>query len=258
MQYEYNLQPRDLSVGNVDTVNVVRGKNYRHSFRSGRAKHGFIFLVRGAMTDVFSDSSIGQIPLKGGDLLFVPKGSEYVGIYTEDDTEVRIVQFDVLSGSLPQYLAKPVKIDLPYAKESINAFFSSHESTQTRHPFYYMSCLYQLLWQIDVLCSNIPHKYNRLKNALYEMSERYFENRSVAYYAKLCNMSEVNFRRLFKEYTGSAPIEYRNDLRLSSAKAKLQSGEYNVSEAAESCGFPNLSFFIRLYKKKFGYTPKKE
>jgi len=68
----------------------------------------------------------------------------------------------------------------------------------------------------------------------------------------------VNFRRLFRGYTGSSPIEYRNDLRLSSARAKLQSGEYNVTEAAESCGFSNLSFFIRLYKKKFGYTPKQE
>ena len=45
---------------------------------------------------------------------------------------------------------------------------------------------------------------------------------------------------------------------LNSARSKLQSGEYNVSEAASLCGFTNLSFFIRLYKKKFGHTPKQE
>ena len=71
-------------------------------------------------------------------------------------------------------------------------------------------------------------------------------------------MSEVNFRRLFKEYTGKSPVEYRNDIRLKNAKIKLQSGEYNVSEAAYESGFSNLSFFIRLYKKKYGHTPKKE
>lgn len=258
MRYEANLQQLDFTVGNIDTVNVVRDKNYRHSYRNGRSKHGFICLVRGTMTDIFTDSSIGEISLKSGDLLFIPKGSEYVGVYTEDNTEIRIVQFDIVAGSLPAYLSKPVKIPLPYAKESMNAFFSPHENRATRHPFYYLSCLYQLLWQIDILFSDIPHKYNRLKDALHEISERYFENQNVAYYAGLCDMSEVNFRRLFKEYTGSAPIEYRNDLRLNSARAKLQSGEYNVSEAAESCGFTNLSFFIRLYKKKYGYTPKKE
>jgi len=71
-------------------------------------------------------------------------------------------------------------------------------------------------------------------------------------------MSEVNFRRLFREYTGMSPIDYRNDLRLKNARAMLASGEYNVTEAAEASGFSNLPFFIRLYKKKFGHTPKKE
>ena len=70
-------------------------------------------------------------------------------------------------------------------------------------------------------------------------------------------MSEVNFRRMFKEYTGRSPIEYRNDIRLSRARAMLLSREFNVAETAEICGFSNLSFFIRLYKKRFGHTPKK-
>ena len=55
-----------------------------------------------------------------------------------------------------------------------------------------------------------------------------------------------------------SPIAYRNDVRLNHARLNLQSGEYNVSEAAEASGFSNLSFFIRLYKAKYGYTPKKE
>ena len=71
-------------------------------------------------------------------------------------------------------------------------------------------------------------------------------------------MSEVNFRRLFREYVGCSPIDYRNELRLRHARNKLQSGEYNVSEAAYESGFSNLSFFIRLYKKQYGHTPKQE
>ena len=71
-------------------------------------------------------------------------------------------------------------------------------------------------------------------------------------------MSEVNFRRTFGEYLGISPVDYRNDLRLTEAQKKLTSGEYNVTEAANSVGFSNLSFFIRLYKKKFGHTPKSE
>ena len=56
----------------------------------------------------------------------------------------------------------------------------------------------------------------------------------------------------------NSPIEDRNHVRLNMARAKLQSGEYNVFEAAQAVGFSNLSFFIRLYKKKFGHTPGHE
>ena len=105
---------------------------------------------------------------------------------------------------------------------------------------------------------HFPGKYRRLRPALTELAERFSENKSVSYYASLCNMSEGSFRRLFHEYIGTSPIEYRNQVRLQSARRKLQSGEYNVSEVAELCGFSNLSFFIRLYKKKYGYTPKQE
>ena len=84
------------------------------------------------------------------------------------------------------------------------------------------------------------------------------DHQKISYYADLCGMSEAGFRRLFREYMGVSPVDYRNDIRLINARNKLQSGEYNVSEAAYESGFSNLSFFIRLYKKKFGYTPKKE
>ena len=90
------------------------------------------------------------------------------------------------------------------------------------------------------------------------ISTNYAANRPISEYAALCGMSEVNFRRLFHKHTGKSPIQHRNNIRLENAKIMLQSGQYNVSEAAEACGFSNLSFFIRLYKKKYGYTPKKE
>ena len=258
MQYRQNLQQPDFTVENIDIVNVVRNNNYCHSYRNGRVKHGFVYMVRGTMSDIFTDASIGRMDLTAGELAFIPKGSKYIGQYTMDNSEIKIVQFDIAQGQLPDYLSKPVKVALPCAKASMDAFFLSQENSTPRHPFYYLSCLYQLLWQIDVLYSNTSYKYSRIQNALHTIAEKYEQNCSVAEYARLCDMSEVNFRRLFKEYTGSTPIEYRNNLRLISARAKLQSGEYNVSEAAESSGFTNLSFFIRLYKKKFGYTPKKE
>lgn len=258
MKYQYKLKEPNFTVENIDIQNVSRPKDYKHTFRNGRTKHGFIYTVSGKMQDVFQEKEHGDICTNAGELIFIPKGTVYTGIYLEENTEIKIIQFDLSGGVLPAYLSSPVKIDLPKASELVEAFFRPSENRTSGHPFYYLSCLYNLLWQIDESYSKIPAKFKNLQAALSEIAEHWHEPRSVAYYAKLCNMSEVNFRRLFKEYTGLSPIDYRNDIRLTNAKNKLQSGEYNVSEVAEQCGFSNLSFFIRLYKKKYGHTPKKE
>ena len=257
MKYQYALQEPNFRIGDIDIQNVSRPKSYKHTFRNGRGKHGFIYTVRGQMRDIFQSSETNELYVNAGELIFIPKNTVYTGIYLEDNTEIKIVQFDIANGEMPSYLSRPVKIKMPNSGDLIEEFFTPSKNRNSSHPFYYLSCLYGLLWQIDESNSKIPNKYKNLKAALLEISENWQMSESVSHYAELCNMSEVNFRRLFKEYTGMSPIEYRNNIRLINAKNKLQSGEYNVSETAELCGFSNLSFFIRLYKKKYGCTPKR-
>ena len=140
----------------------------------------------------------------------------------------------------------------------MNTLFTPLDNHLAHHPFYYLSCLYRLLWQIDDSYTRPAAKYKRLQPALDEICAHPDRSLPISHYARLCHMSETNFRRLFRQHTGISPIEYRNHVRLNMARAKLQSGEHNVFEAAQAVGFSNLSFFIRLYKKKFGHTPGRE
>lgn len=257
MKYWYYPEKPAFTVHKIDIQRVSRPKGYKHVFKYGRAKHGFVYVVRGMMRDSFSDTRT-SIDVGAGELLFIPKGTVYTGEYLEDDTEIEIVQFNVAIGELPEYLSQPIKLTFPNVRECISAFFQFTENHSSDHPFYYYSVMYHFLWQLEENYSHMPKKYKKLQPALSELSERWEKNESVAYYAGLCNMSEANFRRLFHEYTGKTPVEYRNELRLVNARARLRSGEYTVSETAESCGFYNLSYFIRCYKKRFGCTPKKQ
>lgn len=258
MRDELNLQNPCFTVGEIDVVNASREKNYRHSYRNGRLKHGFIYTVSGEMCNTLLDSVPQDIHVRAGELIFIPKGTRYIGTYCGENTEIKVVHFNLLSGELPDYLSSPIKIALPDAENEINAFFALKPRRNEKHPFYFLACLYHLLWRIEENREDVPTKYSQLHAALSDMREYPELDRSIADYAELCRMSEINFRRLFKQYTGMPPIAYRNDIRLQSAHTKLQSGEYNVSEAAESAGFSNLSFFIRQYKKKFGHTPTRK
>ena len=258
MKFEYERQEPNFAIKTISILKVTRNKDYKYSYRNGRLKHGFIYTVCGAMRYTFLQGEKKTICAEAGELIFIPQSCCYYNTYLEDDTETKIVQFDLLLGELPEYLSKPAKIDLPHASELIDAFFKIERQSPSNLTFHYMSCFYGLLCHIDDYYLRMPTKYKKLNAALSEISEHYSVNSSIEHYATLCDMSEVNFRRLFKEYTGKSPVEYRNDIRLENARIKLQSGEYNVSEAAYDSGFSNLSFFIRLYKKKYGHTPKKE
>ena len=255
MQHVFHLQKPNFTAENLDILNLTRDKGHSHTFRNGRLKHGFIYIVRGAMVYDFLSEPEDPLYLEAGALLFVPKGCVYTGTSLQDATEIKIIQFDLSIGELPAYLQAPKAIPLPNAGKWIDAFFRTHAGG---HPFYYLSCFYELMWQIDGYCTKVPSKYKKLLPAISELAAHPEENRLIGDYAALCGISEPCFRRLFREYTGQSPVDHRNALRLEAARAKLQSGEYNVSEAAWSTGFTNLSYFVRLYKQKYGYTPKNE
>lgn len=257
MKHTYFLEQPNFVIENINFENVARPKNFKYHHKC-REKHAFIYTVSGTMENNIIGKEECKIYVEAGELIFIPKNCEYIGTYYEDNTEIKMIQFDIIGEDLPPYLSSPQKITLPKIAEQVDAFFAPLTASDMTHPFYHLSRLYELLWLIDINYSKVPSKFKKIKPALYELTEYYYENQKISYYATLCDMSEVNFRRLFHEYTGQSPIDYRNEIRLKNAKLKLTSGLYNVSEVAMSTGFSNLSFFTRLYKEKFGHTPKEE
>lgn len=72
--------------------------------------------------------------------------------------------------------------------------------------------------------------------------------------AKSVYIDKYTLCREFKRATGQTVIEYVNSYRIQNA-AQLISGGYTVSEAARACGFENMSFFTRTFKKYMGCLP---
>ena len=69
-------------------------------------------------------------------------------------------------------------------------------------------------------------------------------------------LSQSHFMKYFKQYTGQSFVNYLNDYRLSRAGGFLRTTGDTVTEIAGRCGFDNLSYFNRLFRRKYGMTPK--
>ena len=54
----------------------------------------------------------------------------------------------------------------------------------------------------------------------------------------------------------TSPNHYIIDLRLEYASQLLASGLYTVGEVGAKCGIPDTKYFSKLFKKRFGATPR--
>lgn len=73
--------------------------------------------------------------------------------------------------------------------------------------------------------------------------------------AERVNMSYSWFRRIFKQYTGLAPVQYIQEIRIHKSKELLTNSPLMIKEIAFEVGFNNTEYFATLFKKRTGYTP---
>ncbi len=69
-------------------------------------------------------------------------------------------------------------------------------------------------------------------------------------------MSPTSFYRYFKREMGMSPMEFIVNEKIKFAKKLLCNPKINISEVSYATGFEDPNYFIRLFKKYEGVTPK--
>lgn len=86
-------------------------------------------------------------------------------------------------------------------------------------------------------------------------NEHYNEEISVEEYAASRHMSINWFIRVFKQYTGTTPMQYVLSIRIANAQNSLEATDCNIAEISSMVGYDNPLYFSRIFKKQRGLSP---
>lgn len=147
----------------------------------------------------------------------------------------------------------------------INEFVNEYEMMEIGYEMAVKATLFQLLVfllrnhvQLVLTQSEYDARMRNLKrfNSILEYVENNYTGRITI--DQLCTMAHISrfyFCRVFKNITGKTLGEYLNQLRINKAESLLKDGAVNITEAAISCGFDDINYFSRVFKKYKNKAP---
>jgi AraC-like DNA-binding protein len=69
------------------------------------------------------------------------------------------------------------------------------------------------------------------------------------------SISASHLCALFQQQLGDSPMKYQQQLRLQRAARQLGNPYARVQEVAEECGYEDVNYFVRLFKRQYGLPP---
>ena len=254
------IKSADLEIKNIETYKMAfKDRNIVDYAFLGRRKN-LLHLVTGGKRKyetVYKTFTVGA-----GTLIFIPHGTKYtteaitvngescsgIGICFDADIYLNLNELDIYYD------------ENNYQKNDIFDLFSNCHKLYKSSPLEVLqlkASLYKILAYLVASASPNMQEYSLIQPAITYITEHYTENSPIKLYADKCNLSESYFRKKFLEYTGFSPIDYRNQLRFAEAK-RLYQNNYSTQQIAEKTGFCDVSYMLKLYKRKNGRTLKND
>jgi transcriptional regulator GlxA family with amidase domain len=94
-----------------------------------------------------------------------------------------------------------------------------------------------------------------VRDLLSWMPDHLDDDLSVAALARRLNLSERQFRRVFKTQVGVTPAEHVESVRLEAACRLLETTQSPIGHVARMCGFGAVETMNRTFRRRLGTTP---
>ncbi len=211
-----------------------------------------------------------------GECIIIPSGVIHGGTPQECDYECILFDPAILSVN-NSHISSPVLQKITDREESpelfvwparsaIAAIAGQLSQSLTRRPQGYELAVHGLFFLLfselirnEVLVPSDKNHVNPsdkcVRKVLDYISEHYMEPIRLSDVADLAGMNANYFCGLFKAFTGQSPMSYLNYYRVECACEMLATRNITIPDAAWQCGFRDVGYFTRCFKKQKGLTP---
>lgn len=97
---------------------------------------------------------------------------------------------------------------------------------------------------------------NEISKAKAYIEDHILEPFNLESTAAAVNLSKYHFTRAFKKSMGITPLAFYQEIKLQRLKCLIEDENISISEAFSRCGWDYSSYYAKLFKLKFGMSPK--
>ncbi|TLV04884.1 AraC family transcriptional regulator [Klebsiella indica] len=103
----------------------------------------------------------------------------------------------------------------------------------------------------------VPDGYHQFSPAIHYVEEYFGETISIRKMARMCCLSESQFRKRFRLIFRASPQQFILRFRMKMAAKMLVENTQPIADIAQRCSFCDQSYFTRQFSLFFGVSPKR-
>ena len=262
-----DFAPRYFLQVNTCGIRKLVDHNLAYLRSHGRKDYLILYIKSGTLLVCFEDEEM--VPVHAGTCLVYMPGIRQKYLYSTDYMPVALYCHFVGPAADEAMKMLQPRERIAYDISDRTAFeglfqqltqvYYSELSRTKQKPIFNLEANGILLQIISMLSRNDTNKSNFAQNKIRVATEYFIkhfrDDIDVDSYAEQLGMSSSHFAHFFSKSVGISPYKFILNLRIDEAKELLIYSQMSIQEIAEQVGFPDASYFSRIFRKYTRSTP---